>query len=94
MSLSAGLRNITAFDALTAAAVLVARAVVVVRSWPVGTPLTPNALNEGQAPFPEFYIVYIDPLSWEHYKKTGQVREGTVLAKEITGVRAPRGPII
>lgn len=65
------------------------------REWRfVGTPLTPNALNEGQAPFPEFHIVYIDPLSWAHFKKTGQFREGTVFAKELTGVRAPRGPTI
>ena len=62
------------------------------REWPfVGTPLTPNALNGGQAPFPEFHIVYIDPVSWEHYKKTGKFREGTVLAKELTRVRAPDG---
>lgn len=62
------------------------------REWPfVGTPLTPNALNGGNAPFPEFHIVYIDPVSWEHYKKTGEFREGTVLAKELTRVRAPDG---
>ncbi len=62
------------------------------REWPfVGTPLTPNALNGGQAPFPEFHIVYIDPVSWAHYKKTGEFREGTVLAKELTRVRAPDG---
>lgn len=62
------------------------------REWPfVGTPLTPNALNAGNAPFPEFHIVYIDPVSWEHYKKTGKFREGTVLAKELTRVRAPDG---
>ncbi len=62
------------------------------REWPfVGTPLTPNALNEGEAPFPEFHIVYIDPVSWDHYKKTGKFREGTVLAKELTRIRAPDG---
>ncbi len=62
------------------------------REWPfVGTPVTPNALNAGNAPFPEFHIVYIDPVSWEHYKKTGKFREGTVLAKELTRVRAPDG---
>lgn len=63
------------------------------REWPfIGTPVTPNALNEGQAPFPEFHIVYIDPVSWEHYKKTGAFREGTIIAKELTLVRAPDGP--
>ncbi len=62
------------------------------REWPfVGTPVTPNALNGGEAPFPEFHIVYIDPVSWEHYKKTGVFREGTVIAKELTRVRAPDG---
>jgi hypothetical protein len=55
------------------------------RTWPyVGTPLTPNALNGGEAPFPEFHSVYIDPVSWEHWRKTGEFREGTVLAKELT----------
>ena len=55
------------------------------REWPfVGTPLTPNALNDGEAPFPEFHIVYIDPESWAHWKRTGTFREGTILAKELT----------
>ena len=32
------------------------------REWPyIGAPLTPNALNDGAAPFPEFHSVYIDP---------------------------------
>jgi Cytochrome P460 len=62
------------------------------REWPyVGSLVTPNALNGGEAPFPEHHIVYIDPVSWAHYKKTGQFREGTVLAKELTRVRAPDG---
>ena len=62
------------------------------REWPyVGSLVTPNALNDGQAPFPEHHIVYIDPVSWAHYKKTGEVRDGTVIAKELTPVRAPDG---
>ena len=62
------------------------------REWPfIGTPPTPNALNGGAAPFPEFHIVYIDPVSWAHWKKTGEFREGTVIAKELTSVRAPDG---
>lgn len=62
------------------------------REWPfVGSLVTPNALNGGQAPFPEHHIVYIDPVSWEQYKKTGTFREGTVLAKELTRIRAPDG---
>ena len=62
------------------------------REWPtVGSIVTPNALNGGQAPFPEFHIVYIEPASWAHYKKTGEFREGAVIAKELTRVRAPDG---
>ena len=62
------------------------------REWPyVGSLVTPNALNDGEAPFPEHHIVYIDPVSWEIYKKTGKFREGTVLAKELTLVRGPDG---
>ncbi len=30
-------------------------------------------------------------MSWEEYKKTGEFREGTVIAKELTRVRAPDG---
>jgi hypothetical protein len=54
------------------------------REWPyVGTPLTPNVLNGGEAAFPEFHSVYIDPESWEHWKETGEFRDGTILAKEL-----------
>ncbi len=54
------------------------------REWIyVGTPLTPNSLNPPEAAFPEFHSVYIDPKSWAHYKKTGEFREGTMLAKEL-----------
>lgn len=55
------------------------------REWVfVGSPLTPNSLNGGAAPFPEFHSVYIDPQSWAHYKKTGEFREGTMFAKELS----------
>jgi len=57
------------------------------RSWVyVGTPLTPNELNNGKAAFPEFHNVYIDPASYKHYKKTGKWREGTILMKELVSV--------
>ncbi len=57
------------------------------REWMyVGTPLTPNDLNDGNAPFPEFHNVYIDPESWAHWKRTGAFREGTVLVKELVSV--------
>ncbi len=59
------------------------------REWVfVGSPVTPNSLNGGAAPFPEFHSVYIDPQSWAHWKKTGTFREGTMFAKELTLVGA------
>lgn len=55
------------------------------REWIyIGTPVTPNGLNGGEAPFPEIHSVYIDPTSWDHWKKTGTFREGTMLAKELS----------
>lgn len=57
------------------------------RSWVyVGTPLTPNDLNDGKAAFPEFHNVYINPTSYTHYKKTGKWLEGTILVKELVSV--------
>jgi hypothetical protein len=57
------------------------------REWIfVGTPLTPNDMNSGMAPFPEFHAVYIDPVSWAHYQKTGEFRDGTILVKELISV--------
>ncbi|MEH6535933.1 MAG: cytochrome P460 family protein [Psychroserpens sp.] len=57
------------------------------RTWVfVGTPLTPNELNNGNAAFPEFHSVYIDPVSFKHYKKTGKFREGTIMIKELITV--------
>ncbi|KRR24281.1 cytochrome P460 [Bradyrhizobium retamae] len=49
----------------------------------VGSPLTPNALNAGKANFPEFHNVYIEPGSYEIYKKTGEFPEGTIFFKEL-----------
>jgi hypothetical protein len=59
------------------------------REWiHVGTPVTPNDLNDGAAAFPEFHNVYIDPESWNHWKKTGEFRDGTVMIKELISVSA------
>ena len=59
------------------------------REWVyVGTPFTPNSLNDGEAPFPEFHSVYMEPGAFAHYKKTGTFAEGTVLAKELSLVGA------
>jgi hypothetical protein len=49
----------------------------------VGSPLTPNALNGGEAGFPEYHNVYIEPGSYEIYKQTNQFPEGTILFKEL-----------
>lgn len=57
------------------------------REWVyVGTPVTPNDMNDGKAPFPEFHNVYIDPASYDHWKEKGSWREGTVLVKELISV--------
>src|SRR3984893_11980487 len=49
----------------------------------VGSPLTPNALNDGKAGFPEYHNVYMEPGSYEIYKKTKVFPEGTILFKEL-----------
>jgi hypothetical protein len=39
------------------------------RKWVyVGTPLTPNDLNDGEASFPEFHEVYMGSESFAHYE--------------------------
>ena len=55
------------------------------RSWVfVGAPLTPNALNGGEAAFPEYHNVYIEPSAFAHWQRTGEWADGTQLAKELT----------
>jgi len=49
----------------------------------LGSPLTPNALNGGEAGFPEYHNVYIEPGSYEIYKRTNEFPEGTILFKEL-----------
>jgi len=57
------------------------------RDWIyVGTPLTPNDMNDGEAPFPEFHSVYINPSAWRAYQRTGAFPDGTVLVKELVSV--------
>jgi hypothetical protein len=57
------------------------------RNWVfVGEPVTPNDMNDGNAPFPEFHSVYIDPESYAHYERTGEFRDGTILVKELVSV--------
>ncbi len=59
------------------------------REWVfIGTPLTPNDLNDGKAAFPEFHNVYIDPVAYAHFAKTGQFPNGTMIAKELLSIGA------
>jgi hypothetical protein len=59
------------------------------RNWvSIGAVVTPNDLNDGEAAFPEFHSVYMDPESFAHYEKTGEFRDGTVIIKELIGVGA------
>src|SRR3954452_22518902 len=61
------------------------------RKWVyVGEVITPNDMNDGEAAFPEFHSVYIDPESFAHYEKTGKYRDGTVLIKELSSVGAKK----
>lgn len=63
------------------------------REWVmVGTQVTPNELNEGNAPFAEIRTVYIDPESYAHWKKTGEFRDGTMTVKELVSVGDRKGP--
>ncbi len=57
------------------------------RKWMyVGSPLTPNDMNNGKAAFPEFHSVYIDPKAYDQYQKSGKFPDGTVLIKELVSV--------
>lgn len=49
----------------------------------LGAPLTPHALNDGKAAFPEYHNVYIQPEAYQLYRKTGNFPEGTILLKEL-----------
>jgi hypothetical protein len=63
------------------------------REWVfVGSPLTPDALNNGKAGFPEYHNVYIEPGSYEIYKKTGEFPEGTIFFKELQRVQPQQFP--
>ncbi|SDY56227.1 cytochrome P460 family protein [Nitrosomonas sp. Nm33] len=59
------------------------------REWIfVGAPVTPKDMNDGNPAFPEFHNVYIDPVSWAHWKQTGKFRDGTIIVKELVSVGA------
>ena len=63
------------------------------RSWVfVGAPLTPNALNNGKAGFPEYHHVYVEKKNVDAYLATGSFPEGTMFVKELTRVLSPTFP--
>jgi hypothetical protein len=63
------------------------------RKWVYfGEVVTPNDMNDGEASFPEFHEVYMDPESFAHYEKTGKFRDGTVLIKELSSVGSKKAP--
>ena len=49
----------------------------------LGSPLTPHALNGGNAPFPEYHNIYIQPEAYKAYRETGEWPEGTIMFKEL-----------
>lgn len=54
------------------------------REWVfLGAPLTPNALNDGAAGFPEYHNTYMNPEAYAAYKQTGEFPEGTMIFKEL-----------
>ena len=58
------------------------------REWVyLGSPLTPNALNDGKAGFPEYHNVYMHPEAYKIYKETKEFPEGTILLKELQLVK-------
>src|SRR3954469_25902751 len=63
------------------------------RQWVyVGPSVTPNDMNDGEAAFPEYHSVYMDPESFAHFEKTGEYRDGTVLIKELSSVGSKKAP--
>jgi hypothetical protein len=57
------------------------------REWvSIGAVVTPNDLNDGEASFPEFHSVYMDPESFAFAEKHGEYRDGTVIVKELLSV--------
>jgi hypothetical protein len=63
------------------------------RDWVfLGSPLTPNALNNGKASFPEFHNVYVEKKNFDAFQKTGKFPEGTVLVKELVLLQKPTFP--
>jgi hypothetical protein len=49
----------------------------------LGSPLTPHALNGGNAPFPEYHNVYVQREAFAEYRRSGEWPEGTIMLKEL-----------
>ena len=63
------------------------------RTWVfVGATVTPNEMNGGKAAFPEFHTIYIDPVSYNAFKKTGEFPEETVMVKVTQMIGAKKAP--
>ena len=58
----------------------------------VGSPLTPNALNGGNAGFPEYHNVYIEPGSYEIFKQTLNFPKGRSCSRNSSLRCPPRTP--
>ncbi len=58
------------------------------RRWTfLGTPITPNGLNNGQAGFPEYHNVYVQPSAFDYYRANGVWPDGTMMVKELQLVK-------
>lgn len=54
------------------------------RTWVfLGSPLTPNALNNDAAGFPEYHNVYVEPAAYQYFVDNGEWPEGTMMVKEL-----------
>lgn len=54
------------------------------REWVfMGGPVTPNSLNSGEAPFPEFHDVYIERENLLYYQHHGNFPEGLCLSRSL-----------
>lgn len=63
------------------------------RKWVfMGGPITPNSLNHGEAPFPEFHSVYIQLENLSYYQSHGKFPEGTILVKELALTQVGKYP--
>lgn len=63
------------------------------REWLfIGGPITPNGLNGGNAPFPEFHDVYIQRDNLRYYQTHGNFPDGTVIVKELVLAQAGKYP--